>query len=166
MRLFISISFDDNIKEALLSVQNLMKLKGVRGNYTRPENMHLTIAFIGEYRDPDYVKDVIESIVIAPFDISLSGMGDFGSLWWVGIEKNDKLETLARILRRRLAEADIPFDKKRFFPHITIVRKPESVLPLTPGDYADILHGKTMTVDHISLMRSDRGKNGRIYTEV
>ena len=143
-----------------------MKLKGVRGNFTRLENMHLTLAFIGEYSDLDYVREVIDSIVIAPFDISLSGMGDFGSLWWVGIEKNDKLEVLAKILRRKLAEADIPFDKKRFSPHITLVRRPESVLPLTPGDYADILKGKSMTVDHISLMRSDRGKNGMIYTEL
>ena len=166
MRLFISINLDNNIKDALLSVQNAMRLKGVRGNFTRPENMHLTLAFIGEYSDPDYVRDVIDSIVMAPFDIGLNGMGAFGSLWWVGIEKNDRLETLARILRRRLAEADIPFDKKRFSPHITIVRKPESVLPLTPGDYADILRGKSMMVDHISLMRSDRGKNGMIYTEL
>lgn len=166
MRLFISINLDNNIKDALLSVQDAMRLKGVRGNFTRPENMHLTLAFVGEYSDPDYVKEVIDSIVMAPFDIGLNGMGAFGSLWWVGIEKNDRLETLARILRRRLAEADIPFDKKRFSPHITIVRKPESVLPLTPGDYADILRGKSMMVDHISLMRSDRGKNGMIYTEL
>lgn len=166
MRLFISINLDNNIKDALLSVQDAMRLKGVRGNFTRPENMHLTLAFVGEYSDPDYVKDVIDSIVMAPFDIGLNGMGAFGSLWWVGIEKNDRLETLARILRRRLAEADIPFDKKRFSPHITIVRKPESVLPLTPGDYADILRGKSMMVDHISLMRSDRGKSGMIYTEL
>ncbi len=166
MRLFISINLDNNIKDALLSVQDAMRLKGVRGNFTRIENMHLTLAFVGEYSDPDYVKDVIDSIVMAPFDIGLNGMGAFGGLWWVGIEKNDRLETLARILRRRLAEAVIPFDKKRFSPHITIVRKPESVIPLAPGDYADILRGKSMMVDHISLMRSDRGKNGMIYTEL
>ena len=166
MRLFISINFDNNIKDALLSVQDAMKLKGVRGNFTRLENMHLTLAFIGEYSDPDYVREVIDSIAIAPFDIILSGMGDFGSLWWVGIEKNEKLEVLAKILRRKLAEEDIPFDKKRFSPHITLVRKPESVLPFTPGDYEDLLKGKSMTVDHISLMRSDRGRNGMIYTEM
>ena len=166
MRLFISINLDDNIKEALTSIQDAMKLKGVRGNFTRPENMHLTLAFIGEYGDPDYLKDIIDGIAITPFDIKLKGLGTFGNIWWVGVEKNDRLETLARILRRKLSEAGVPFDRKRFSPHITLVRKPESAMPLTPGDYADLLVGKSMTVDHISLMRSDRGKNGMIYTEI
>ena len=138
----------------------------MRGNFTRPENLHLTLAFIGEYSDPDLIKEIIEGIRIAPFDITLDGMGTFGNLWWVGMEKNDRLETLARILRRRLAENDVPFDRKRFSPHVTLVRKSESAMPLSPNDYADIIRGASMTVDHISLMRSDRGKNGMIYTEL
>lgn len=166
MRLFIAINFDNRIKDALIEVQDKMKLQGVRGNYTKPENLHLTLAFIGEYSDPDFVKEIIEGIRIAPFDITLDGMGAFGSLWWCGIKQNDRLETLARILRRRLAENDVPFDRKKFSPHVTLIRKPENVLPLSPNDYADIIKDATMTVDHISLMRSDRGKNGMIYTEI
>ena len=166
MRLFVAINFDEEIKGALKEVQNKMKLQGVRGNYTRPENLHLTLAFIGEYSDPGFVKEVVEGIRIAPFDISLDGMGSFGNLWWVGIKKNDRLEVLARILRRRLAENDVPFDRKRFSPHVTLIRKPESAIPLSPNDYAGLVNGVSMTVDHISLMRSDRGKNGMIYTEI
>ena len=101
-----------------------------------------------------------------PFDISLEGMGSFGNLWWVGIKENDRLEVLARILRRRLVENDVPFDRKKFRPHVTLIRKQESVMPLSPNDFAGIIQGATMTVDHISLMRSDRGKNGMIYTEI
>lgn len=166
MRLFIAINFDNRIKDALIEVQDKMKLQGVRGNYTKPENLHLTLAFIGEYSDPDLVKEIIDGIRIAPFDITLDGMGSFGSLWWCGIKQNDRLDTLARILRRRLAENDVPFDRKKFSPHVTLVRKPESALPLSPNDYADIIKNATMTVDHISLMRSDRGKIGMIYTEI
>lgn len=166
MRLFIAINFDERMKAALMEVQDRMKLQGVKGNFTKPENLHLTLAFIGEYSDPDSVKEIIEGIRIAPFDIALDGMGSFGNLWWVGLEKNDRLETLARVLRRRLAENDVPFDRKRFSPHVTLVRKPESVLPLAPGDYADIIKDVSMTVDHISLMRSDRGKNGMVYREI
>ena len=143
-----------------------MRLQGIRGNYTKPENLHLTMAFIGDYGDPDHIKEIIEGISIAPFDISLEGMGSFGNLWWVGIKENDRLEVLARILRRRLAENDVPFDRKKFRPHVTLIRKPESVMPLSPNDFAGIIQGATMTVDHISLMRSDRGKNGMIYTEI
>lgn len=143
-----------------------MKLQGVRGNFTKPENLHLTLAFIGEYSDPDLVKEIIEGIEFAPFDVALDGMGSFGNLWWAGIKQSDRLEVLARILRRRLAENDVPFDRKRFSPHVTLVRKPESVMPLSPNDYAEIIRGAAMTVDHISLMRSDRGRNGMIYTEL
>ena len=166
MRLFVAINLNERIKNALLEVQDSMRLKGVRGNYTKTENLHLTLAFIGEYNDPDFIKEIIDGIRIAPFNISLDGMGSFGNLWWVGMEKSDKLETLARILRRRLAENDVPFDKKRFNPHVTIIRKSESVVPLSPNDYSEIISGASMTVDHISLMRSDRGKNGMIYTEL
>ena len=166
MRLFIAINFDENLKEALMAVQDKMRLQGVHGNFTKPENLHLTLAFIGEYNDPEFVKEIIEGIQIAPFDITLDGMGSFGNLWWVGIKNNDRLETLAKILRRRLAENDVPFDKKRFRPHVTLVRKPESPIPLSPNEYDKIIKNVSMTVDHISLMRSDRGKNGMIYTEI
>ena len=166
MRLFIAINFDEKLKSALTEVQNKMKLQGVRGNFTRPENLHLTLAFIGEYSDPDLVKEIVERIELAPFDVALDGMGSFGNLWWAGIKQSDRLEVLARILRRRLAENDVPFDRKRFRPHVTLVRKPESVIPLSPNDYAEIISGASMTVEHISLMRSERGKNGMIYTEI
>jgi len=166
MRLFVAINFDEKIKAALSEVQDKMKLQGVRGNFTHPENLHLTLAFIGEYADPDLVKEILEGIRLAPFEISLEGMGSFGNLWWAGIRQSDRLDVLARILRRRLAESDIPFDRKKFRPHVTLVRRPESRLTLSPGDYAEIIRGVSMTVDHISLMRSDRGKNGMIYTEI
>ena len=143
-----------------------MRRQGIRGNFTKPENLHLTLAFIGDYRDPFAIKEIIDGIPIAPFDITLEGMGAFGNLWWVGLAQSDKLDTLARILRRRLAEKDVPFDRKKFSPHVTIVRKPESPIGFSPNDYAHIINGLTMTVDHISLMRSDRGKSGMIYTEI
>ena len=166
MRLFIAVNFDDRMKDALVEVQDKMRLQGVRGNFTKPENLHLTLAFIGEYENPDLVREIIGGIRIAPFDVSLDGMGSFGNLWWVGMKASDKLETLARILRRRLAENDVPFDRKKFRPHVTLVRKPESAMPLSPNEYAGIIKDISMTVDHISLMRSDRGKRGMIYTEI
>ena len=166
MSLFVSINLEGAVKDALVSVQEAMRRQGVRGNFTRPENLHLTLAFIGEYRDPDGVKEVVDSIAVTPFAIRLDGMGAFRDLWWAGIEKNGRLEAVVRVLRRRLAEAGIPFDRKGFSPHITLVRKPESVLPPGPGAYAALLQGRSMTVDHISLMRSDRGKRGMVYTEI
>ena len=123
MRLFIAINLNDEMKESLIGIQHTMGAYGMRGNMTVPENMHLTLAFIGDYDDPDYVKSVVESIEIKPFDIKLSGIGAFKDLWWVGLENSAPLQAVARRLRRALAEADIPFDRKKFSPHITIIRK-------------------------------------------
>ena len=56
MRLFIAIQLDDTIKNALTGIQAALRAARVSGNYTKIENLHLTLAFIGEYDDPDYVK--------------------------------------------------------------------------------------------------------------
>lgn len=166
MRLFISINLNDVMKDALMDIQDTVRNHGIRGSDTVPENMHLTLAFIGEYDDPDCVKSIVESIEIRPFEIKLKGIGAFRDLWWVGIENSAPLQAVARRLRRALADADIPFDKKNFSPHITIIRRAGGRLEDVPAEELESHFGASMTVDHISLMRSDRGKHGMIYTEL
>ena len=50
MRLFIVIPFSEEFREELLRVQREMKVNGVRGNFSRPENLHVTVAFLGEVK--------------------------------------------------------------------------------------------------------------------
>ena len=50
MRLFIAIQFPDRIKKALSYLQQDMRDIGIEGNYTKEENFHLTLVFIGEYK--------------------------------------------------------------------------------------------------------------------
>ena len=135
MRLFIAIPLGDAMRDAVRDVQDEFRRSGVRGNYTRVENLHLTLAFIGEYADADYVLETMASVQPRPFELRLRGIGAFGDLWWIGLDQSAALVGCARGLRRALADAGIPFDRKRFSPHIT-------------------------------LMRSDRGKSGMIYTEI
>jgi 2'-5' RNA ligase len=166
MRLFIAINLNDEMKDALLDIQDTLHNCGLRGKDTPLENMHLTLAFIGDFDDPYLVKEVMESIEIRPFDITLRGVGAFRDLWWAGIENSAPLQAVSRRLRRALAEADIPFDKKKFSPHITIIRRADGSLADVPEEELEANFGVSMTVDHISLMRSDRGKRGMIYTEL
>ena len=166
MRLFISINLSEEIKDALMDVQDAMMDAGIWGNYTMPEKMHLTLAFIGEYDDPEKVLSIVDSIDFKPFDITLSGIGSFRNLWYVGIENSAALQNVVRKIRRSLAAARIPFDRKRFMPHITIVRKAEGKADDVAETELAKLKEIPMTVDHISLMRSDRGKLGMIYTEL
>ena len=160
MRLFIAIQLSDAMKDVLSSAQDEMYDQGVRGNFTPRENMHLTLAFIGEYPDKEQVMDALSSVSFSAFPISLSGMGCFRDLWWAGMDESAPLAAVVRRIRRALAENGIPFDRKRFSPHITLIRKATGTMP---GIQIDKI---SMPVERISLMRSDRGKRGMIYTEV
>lgn len=160
MRLFIAVNLSDVVRDSLIEMQNALYDRGVRGNYTSEENLHLTLAFIGEYPDFEPVLDALSSVAFRPFELSLEGMGCFDDLWWAGIRDSAPLTAVARRIRRALAESNIPFDKKRFSPHITLIRKSSGDLPGIAPEPA------SMTVNIISLMRSDRGRNGMIYTEL
>lgn len=164
MRLFIAIQFTPEIKEELKRFQRDLKNNGLMGRYVPVENLHLTLAFIGEYPDPDDVLDVLEEVPFTPFDLSLGEAGQFHDLYWCGIENAKGLEAYVRRLRRALAGHDILFDKKKFSPHITLVRRGE----LLREDAIAITKAPegAMHAARVSLMRSDRGKAGMIYTEI
>ena len=122
MRLFIAIRLDNKLLGALSRYQGDLKKLGVMGHYTPRENMHITLAFIGEYNDPNAVLEAMEKVEF------------------------------------------IPFDRKKFSPHITLIRKYDGpkgkkiAIPNRPGG--------NMIAREVSLMRSERGKNGMIYTEI
>ena len=160
MRLFIAINLSEGMKAALIDAQNEMYDGGVRGGFTTEENMHLTLAFIGEVPDAEPVLEALAAVSFTPFSLCLEGLGCFGDLWWAGMGASPPLDALARRIRRALAENGIPFDRKRFSPHVTLIRRARGDMPgVTVG-------GAAMNVDAFSLMRSDRGRNGMIYTEL
>ena len=74
------------MKDSLINTQNALYDLGVRGKYTSEENLHLTLAFIGEYPNAEPVLDALSSVTFRPFELSLEGMGRFGDLWWAGIQ--------------------------------------------------------------------------------
>ena len=81
-----------------------------------------------------------------------------------------KIREIREILGERFAEilslsdAGIPFDRKRFSPHITVIRRASYG---GKDKYPAVeIPAAGMTVERISLMRSDRGKHGMIYTEL
>ena len=94
----------------------------------------------------------------------LDRLGAFDSVWWAGLKENGELRHLAEKLRRALAAAGIPYDRKRFSPHITLIRSPRWEKPLDLG--AAAVPQCRMRAEEISLMCSTRGKHGMIYTPV
>ena len=164
MRLFIAIQLNDEVRESVRETQDAFRRQGVRGNYTPAENLHLTLAFIGEYGDPDSVLDAMETVRFSPFSLTMEKTGCFGDLWWTGFADSKPLDNLVRKLRHALADAGIPYDKKKFKAHCTILRRAvyaKSVsLPRIDAAPAG------MQAERISLMQSTRGRHGMIYTEL
>lgn len=164
MRLFIAVNFNEEILESLTALQNEWSILGVRGNFTPQQNLHLTLAFIGEYGNPNAVLDAMNSVDFAPFVVRLDGIGTFRDIFWAGLAENVTLSNYVRRLRKALAQHDIPFDRKKFSPHITLVRRAEFF-----GTLEQLLKNPPvaqMEVESVSLMSSTRGKRGMIYSKV
>lgn len=151
------------MRRAVVAAQDEFRRRGVRGNYTPAQNLHLTLAFIGEYPEPADVLRAMDGVPFPPVDLRLKGLGAYGDLWWLGLERCEALEGYVRRLRHALAEAGIPFDRKRFSPHITLVRR---AVPPPRGRLEIEAPAARMRSERAVLMRSERGKNGMIYTPI
>ena len=161
MRLFIAIQLSEEMRKALVDCLHDLKKQGVEGNYVPAQNLHLTLAFIGEYRDPEQVKRILASVPLPAFRLALSEKGNFGNILWPGVKGNQKLKTYVRDLRAALKNAGIPFEDDRFTPHITLIRKVSARSP-----YQVHLPKAEMEVKRASLMKSET-KNGKVtYREV
>ena len=164
MRLFIAILLNDEMKDALEAMQAGMRRSGVRGNFTKRQNLHLTLAFIGEYDDPERVVEVMKSVPLRSFSIRLSGYRPFKDMFFANFEENEALREYVKRLRRALLDEEIPFDRKKFLPHVTLIRRAECTR--NKAFLPEFQDGEAMRVNGISLMKSERGKHGMIYTEV
>jgi len=162
MRLFVAIELSEGIKDRLCDVMRSLRRRGIYGRYTRKENLHLTLAFIGESERIGDAIGAIGSVRAIPFEIKLSGSGYFGDLLWAGVEKNKELERVARDMCQALREVGFDIENRRFSPHITLVRKIGSDAKSCELTVPPV----QMTVRCISLMCSDQMDGGPVYTPV
>ena len=163
MRLFTAIQLSPGFRAALEDLQQRLREAGVTGRYREPDGLHLTLAFIGEW--PEDITELLPA-VRKPFSVTLSHLGIFpeANVLWAGVEPCEELDLLAKQVRHCLADAGIPFDRKSFSPHITLARKPfvpeKVILSEVPVPRV------SMIVDDVCLYRSDRGKDGMVYTVI
>lgn len=162
MRLFVAIPMTEKMKGSLTEIQKQMQQKGCRGNYTRKENLHMTVTFIGEQEEYQPVLDVMKEIPVPDVTLQLSRLGHFGELYWVGMEERKELEQYVKLLREGLRNNGIPFDPHPFLPHITLARR-----VMAPKGMTLQIPDTSMRVRKISLMESSRNTDGKlIYREV
>ena len=163
MRIFVALQPTPAFRDALASAQDQLRTAGVTGRYLTPANLHLTLAFIGMW--PEDITEFLPLIQI-PFPVTLSHLGIFpkAKVLWAGVEPSQELNSLAGQVRQALTEAEIPFDRQDFNPHITLVRKPIIPENLILSDVH--VPQAMMVVKDVCLYRSDHGEQGMEYTVI
>ena len=138
IRLFVAIALPAALRQRLAMLQ-----AGVPGaKWTPTENMHLTLRFIGEVDEPDFL-DIGEALgeVAAPaFDLQLAGVGQFGDrrrahALWAGVKPSEPLALLRGRVESALERAGVPRDERKYQPHVTLARLRDA----KPGRVAEFL---------------------------
>ena len=125
MRLFVAVPLPTDVQQSLGRLQG-----GIPGaRWTRPENMHLTLRFLGDVseRDAHHVDDALDAIDEGAFEMALSGVGVFESrhgprALWIGVEPNPPLMHLQDKVERAIQMLGYPPEPRKFTPHITLAR--------------------------------------------
>ena len=166
MRLFIAINFNPDTCLRLLAVRDELRSYSKSGNFTVPENIHLTLAFLGECtaEQTAVVKAAMNTVRFEPFPINIDSVGRFrrndGDLWWMGMAESKPLLELQRELSDRLIANGFTLEKRKYSPHITLGRKViTNATPWTVEPFGE-------TVSKIELMKSERLGGKLIYTSI
>ena len=169
MRLFFAINFSEREKDILL--KNIAALKGMcsRGNFTSRENLHLTLAFLGEVDNAELetIRAAAESVRALPFEIETGGAGMFGSIAWLGVAKGkEELSRLAGALRGECDRAGVGYDKKPFSPHLTICRETKFLSGNDIAAFEEKTVSMKKTVSSFELMESTRTGGKLVYKKI
>lgn len=129
MRLFVAIPFSEGSRQALVGLQRSLMEGAVKGRFTSPENLHLTLAFLGECKPGQVaaLESVLEGTAFGPFEIQIDRLGRFqrpgGDIWWAGLSESRPLFALQRNLAERLREAGFSLEQRKYSPHVTLGRQ-------------------------------------------
>ena len=125
MRLFVAIDLPESVKERLALL--CCGLPGAR--WVAPEQMHLTLRFIGEVDGGLFldIRDALAEIEGESFSLHLSDIGFFPPrgkprVIWVGLQKHEPLLKLRNRLESRLVDLGLEPEGRKFSPHITLAR--------------------------------------------
>ncbi len=175
MRAFISINLTDELHQAIDQIQLRLNrdARGIR--WTRAENCHLTLKFLG-----DVSEEVAQSLIkelepvgssFDPFHLELGSIGQFPphgplSVLWVGtVHGEAPLRALEQAIHQRLVNAAVPFDRKPFSPHLTIGRARKGDRPfLANAKEYENMHLGSLQVREFCLMESLLQPSGPVYT--
>jgi 2'-5' RNA ligase len=166
-RLFIALEIPRNAAMSLSLLRG--GLPGAR--WIDVENYHITLRFIGDIdgRTADEVVDRLDRIDRPEFQLSLNGMGSFGSKKphsiWAGVSPSPEMNALQSEVERICQRIGLPPDPRKFMPHVTLARLRSSRL----DDVVQYLSGRgnfrtsAFTVGRFVLMSSKESVGGGPY---
>lgn len=137
MRTFIAIALPQEIKDSLGRLQNQLKTCGADVKWVEPNNIHLTLKFLGDIDDKklDKIMRILEDTAKNknPFQMRIFSIGafpkmNFPRVIWVGVDKGDsETKQIAEALEEKIAKIGIPKEDRPFSSHITIGRTRSSL---------------------------------------
>ena len=170
IRLFVAIPLPETVRTQLTLLQS--GLQGAR--WLKPENIHLTLRFIGEVRN-DVASDIdmaLSEITAPAFELALEGVNSFSRgkhphALWVGVAKSDPLMHLQAKIESTLVRAGLEAEARNFSPHITIARLKEmrpNRVEVWAAEHG-AFHTAPFQADRFALFSSFLKSDGAVYIE-
>lgn len=179
IRTFIAIELPEKIIYTISKVQEEIKSYGLKIRWVRPENIHLTLKFLGDIKTADTEKvarAVSESATGYPaLSLAVKGIGVFPGIkkprvLWLGISKQlDLLTALQKTLDEKLEAMGFPKEKRPFRGHLTLGRIKSIIDPKTLHDVLKEFiqfESEPFFADKIILYKSDLKPKGAVYTKL
>ena len=147
--------------------------------WVRPENIHLSLKFLGEIdaaREPELVAALKQASGARseprPLTLQITGFGVFPDyhrphVLWAGVTPEPGLELLQHRIEQAFAPLGFPTEARPFRPHVTLgraarVAKPRDFKGLE-AILADTAFDETVTIAEVDLMQSTLDKDGPVY---
>ncbi|GAB6947578.1 RNA 2',3'-cyclic phosphodiesterase [Vulcanisaeta sp. JCM 16161] len=175
-RVFIAVDLTDKLKDPIIRMQRDLMSAGVDMKPVEPENLHITLRFIGEISRElvEELKKRLSNVKYNQFTMHIRGIGAFPNIErprviWVGIEEGAKdLMNLHELIMKLTGDIGEK-DERDFVPHITIARvkyvrnRDKYMKVVRKYESADF---GIQLVDSIKLKRSVLTPKGPIYSDL
>jgi RNA 2',3'-cyclic 3'-phosphodiesterase len=130
VRLFVALDLPEAVRHALAELIANLKPKSQGARWVQPENLHITLKFIGHVGNEKLspIQSALSSIHTAqPIELRFRGIGFFPNerrprAFWCGVAGSPNLAELAADIDRALVPLGIEAETRPFTPHLTLAR--------------------------------------------
>jgi len=184
IRSFIALEIPKNIISQIRQVQNDIKAYDFKAHdikirWSRPENIHLTLSFLGDIDESQILmaKNAIKvsSTQYTPLNLSAKRVGVFPNMkrpkvLWIGLGGQiDILSAIQKKLNQNLERSGFNIEKRPFKGHLTIGRIKGGKLPGLFGDVINQYNDfktENFICREVVLFNSDLKPTGPVYNRL